>query len=135
MNMNDKTTMPAEKKRILVVDDDSSDTRLLKLYLEGTDNYMVREENDAMAALSAAEEFQPHLILLDIMMPDMEGGELSRCFRKNSQLHAVPIIFLTAIVTKAEVEAGRERVGNYPVLAKPVVLPELVACIKNQLGE
>ena len=69
-----KTAMILEKKRILVVDDLASDTRLLKRFLEGTNKYSVREENDAIAALSAAEEFKPHLILLDILMPDMDGG-------------------------------------------------------------
>ncbi|MDB6027209.1 MAG: response regulator receiver protein [Verrucomicrobiales bacterium] len=124
-----------EKKRILVVDDEPSDTRLMKLYLEGTDRYVVREENDSTAAISAAEEFRPHLILLDIMMPVIEGGELSRCFEAHPTLKSVPIVFLTAIVTKAEVEAGRGRVGNFPFLAKPVVLPEVIACIEDQLSK
>ena len=53
------------------MDDQSINTRLVKLYLERTNDYVVREENDAEAALSAAEEFQPHLILLDVMMPDV----------------------------------------------------------------
>jgi CheY-like chemotaxis protein len=128
------TTMNTEKKRILVVDDQARDTRLLKLYLERTNDYVVREENDARAALSAAEQFQPHLILLDVMMPGMDGGELAACFQENPQLKAVPIVFLTAAVTKKEVEAGRGRVAGYPFLAKPVVLTELLACLKHHLG-
>ena len=135
MNMNMETMSIPEKKRILVVDDEPSDTRLIKLYLEGTNEYVVREENDSTAAISTAEEFQPHLILLDVMMPVIEGGELSRCFKANPKLRAVPIVFLTAIVTKAEVDAGRGRIGDFPYLAKPVVLPDVVACIKHQLGE
>jgi len=74
MSVNMTTTMKTEKKRILVVDDQASDTRLLKLYLERTNDYVVKEENNARAAISAAEQFQPHLILLDVMMPDMDGG-------------------------------------------------------------
>ena len=103
MSVNIETTMKTEKKRILVVDDRARDTRLVKLYLERTNDYVVREENDAMAALSAAEEFQPHLILLDVMMPGMDGGELAACFQANPKLKAVPIVFLTAAVTKGEV--------------------------------
>ena len=128
-----KTTMNTEKKRILVVDDQARNTRLVRLYLEGTNDYVVREENDAMAALSAAKEFQPHLILLDVMMPGMDGGELAACFQANPKLKAVPIVFLTAAVTKGEVEAGRGLVGGVPFLAKPVVLVELVACLKRHL--
>jgi CheY-like chemotaxis protein len=114
-----KTTMKTDKKRILAVDDQASNTRLLKLYLERTNDYVVREENDAKAALSAAEEFQPHLILLDVMMPGMDGGELAACFRA---------------ITKREVEAGGGQVGGHPFLAKPVVLSELVACLEHHLG-
>ena len=129
-----ETTMKTEKKRILVVDDRARDTRLLKLYLERTNDYVVREENDAMAALSAAEEFQPHLILLDVMMPGMDGGELAACFQANPKLKAVPIVFLTAAVSKGEVEAGGGMIGGRHFLAKPVVLSEVVACLKDHLG-
>jgi CheY-like chemotaxis protein len=134
VNMTMTTTMKTEKKRILVVDDEAANTRLLKLCLERTNNYEVREENDARVALSAAEQFQPHLILLDVMMPLMDGGELAACFKAHHQLKDVPIVFLTAAVTKKEVDAGRGQVAGYPFLAKPVVLSELVACIKHHLG-
>ena len=129
-----KATMKTEKKRILVVDDQAPNTRLLKLYLERTNEYVVREENNARAALSAAEEFQPHLILLDVMMPGIGGGELAACFQASPKLKAVPIVFLTAAVTKVEVEAGGGRLGGHAFLAKPVVLKELVACLKHHLG-
>jgi CheY-like chemotaxis protein len=128
------TTIKTEKKRILAVDDLASNTRLVKLYLEQTNDYVVREENDAKAALSAAVEFQPHLILLDVMMPGMDGGELAASFRANPKLKAVPIVFLTAAVTKGEVEASGGHVGGYAFLAKPVVLSEMAACLKHHLS-
>ena len=133
-NLNRNTMMNTEKKRILAVDDEPRNTRLLKLYLEQTNNYVVREENDAKAALSTAEEFQPHLILLDVMMPGMDGGELAACFKASPKLKAVPIVFLTASITKGEVEASGGRVGGQSFLAKPVVLTEVVACLKHHLG-
>ena len=129
------TTTRTEKKHILVVDDEPRNTRLLKLYLEQTTRYVVREENNAKAALHAAEEFQPHLILLDVMMPGMDGGELAACFQASPKLKGVPIIFLTAAVTKKEVEAGGGQLGGFPFLAKPVVLLEVLACLKHHLGE
>jgi CheY-like chemotaxis protein len=134
MNVNMTTTMKTEKKRILAVDDRPSNTRLVKLYLEQTNDYVVREENDAKAALSAAEEFQPHLILLDVMMPGMDGGELAACFKENPKLKAVPVVFLTAVITKGEAEASHGQVGGYSFLAKPVVLSEMLACLKHHLG-
>jgi len=128
------TAMKTERKRILVVDDQASNTRLIKHYLERTNDYVVREENDATAALSAAEEFQPHLILLDILMPSMDGGELAACIRANPKFKAVPIVFLSAAVTKEEVEESRGRIGGWPILAKPIVMSEVVACLKHHLG-
>jgi CheY-like chemotaxis protein len=127
--------MTTEKKRILVVDDLASDTRLLKLHLEQTNDYVVREENDAQAALTAAEEFKPDLILLDVLMPDMDGGELAARFRANDKLKAVPIVFLTAKVTKEEVDLCGGRIGKFPFLAKPIVLAEVAACLKRQLAD
>jgi CheY-like chemotaxis protein len=126
-------TLNTEKKRILVVDDQPANTRLLKLHLEKT--YEVREENNPKAALSAAEAFQPHLILLDVMMPAVDGGEVAAAIQATPKLKDVPIVFLTAAVTKKEVNAGGGRLGGFPFLAKPVVLSEVTACIQQQLGE
>ena len=127
--------MKTEKKHILVVDDQPRNTRLLKLYLEQTDEYVVREENEPKAALSAAEEFQPHLILLDVMMPGMDGGELGARIQASPELKGVPIVFLTAAVTKGEVASRGGQLGGFPFLAKPVVLSEVLACLKHHLGE
>ena len=126
-------TLNTEKKRILVVDDQPANTRLLKLHLEKT--YEVREENNPKAALSAAEAFRPHLILLDVMMPGVDGGEVASRIQESPKLKDVPIVFLTAAVTKREVDAGEGRLGGFPFLAKPVVLSEVTACIQQHLGE
>ena len=126
--------MKTEKKRILAVDDQVSNTRMLKRYLERTNDYVVMEVNDARTALSAAEEFQPHLILLDVMMPGIDGGELAASFQENPKLKAVPIVFVTGAVTKGEVEARGGRSGGFTFMAKPIVLSEVIACLKHYLG-
>jgi len=126
--------MNTEKKRILAVDDEAANTRLMKIFLERTNDFVVREENDAKSALAAAEEFQPELILLDVMMPGMDGGELAACFKASHKLKDVPIVFLTAAVTKGEVKAGDGLVGGHTFLAKPVVLTEVAACIRHHLS-
>jgi CheY-like chemotaxis protein len=128
------TPIRTGKKRILVVDDKVSDTRLVKLSLERTNNYVVREENNALAALAAAEEFQPHLILMDLMMPGIGGAELAACFQANPKLKTVPIVYLTATLTKKEVEAGGGLGGRFPFLAKPFLLSEMVDCLNHYLG-
>jgi len=122
-----------EKKRILVVDDKVSDSQLVKICLEQTNDYEVREENDPQKAMATAEEYRPHLILLDVRMPGMDGGELAACILASPNLSAVPIVFLTALVTKSEIASGNGRSGKYPMLAKPIVLRELIACVKRIL--
>jgi two-component system, OmpR family, response regulator len=126
--------METEKKRILVVDDEPSITRLLKLNLEQTNDYVVRAENDSEKAMAAAAEFHPDLILLDVMMPGLDGGELASRFQANPKLKGVPIVFLTAAATKSEVYARGGKVGGLPFLAKPVDLAAVVACLKQHLG-
>jgi two-component system, OmpR family, response regulator len=127
--------MKTDKKQIFVVDDQPRNTRLLKLYLEQTNDYVVREENNPKAAVLAAEHFRPDLILLDVMMPGMDGGELASRLQASPVLKGVPIIFLTSAVTKQEVAAGGGQLGGFPFLAKPVVLSEVLACLKHHLGE
>jgi len=127
--------MSTDKKRILVVDDEPSITRLLKLNLEQTNKYTVRAENDAEAAFAAAEEFKPHLILLDVMMPGLDGGELANRLQASPNLGSVPIVFLTAVATKGEVFARGGQVGGHTFLAKPVEISEVIACLKQHLGD
>lgn len=122
------------KRRILVVDDRARDTGLVKYFLEKTNEYEVREENDAKSALAAAETFEPELILLDIMMPGMDGGTLAAHFQQSAKLRSVPIVFLTGLVTQGEVDAGGGRLGDYPFIAKPIDEAELLACLHRHLG-
>ena len=126
--------MNNEKKRILLVDDEPSITRLLKLNLEQTGDYEVATENVSKAALATAEEFRPDLILLDVMMPDLDGGDLAGKFQASPATKGVPIVFLTATVTREEVRARHGLVGGLPFLAKPVNLHEVLGCLEWQLG-
>jgi DNA-binding response OmpR family regulator len=68
-------------------------------------------------------------------MPGLDGWDLAGCFQANPQLKAVPIVFLTAAITKGEVEAMGGRFWGYPFLAKPFVLTEVVACLKHHLAD
>src|SRR2546421_726272 len=110
--------MKTKKKRILVVDDLASDSGLLKRYFQECHNYEVREENNPTAAVLAAESFEPDLIILDLLMPVMDGIEVAGAFQANAKLKSVPIVFLTAAITKEEVTAAGGRIGKFPFLAK-----------------
>src|SRR2546426_9664701 len=105
-------------KRILVVDDETSITHLLKLNLQKTGRYTVRTENQGAKALAAAREFEPDLILLDVMMPDLDGGDVAAQIRGDAALKNIPIVFLTAVVKKEEVQAHAGVIGGFPAIAK-----------------
>jgi DNA-binding response OmpR family regulator len=119
------------KKRILVIDDEASITRTMKVNLERTGAYTVRTENHGRQGLTAAREFKPDLILLDVMMPDMEGGDVATEIQSDPALKHVPIVFLTAIVTKEEAGGDGREIGGHFFIAKPVNLETLIKCIEE----
>jgi CheY-like chemotaxis protein len=120
------------KKRLLIIDDESGFTRLLKLTLEKTGNYIVREENDGTNAWLVAREFRPDFIFLDIVMPKIDGGDVAQQIRSDPMLANVPIVFLTAIVSQKET---KNEIGGYPFLAKPVSLDAITKCLTEHFGE
>src|SRR5215207_3877766 len=107
------------KKRVLLVDDEKSFTNLLKLNLEDTGNYEVRVENWAEDALKAAREFKPDIILLDIIMPRMPGGNVAALIDNDPELKGTPIVCLSAAVRKQYVEDHEGIICDHPCLAKP----------------
>lgn len=125
---------PATRRRILVVDDEAPFTRLLKINLEATGRYLVHVENNPRLALHAALEFHPDLVLLDVMMPGMDGGDVAAGFGRHPELARVPLVFLTATVRPAEVAARAGSFGGFQFLAKPVDLPALVRHLDRRLG-
>jgi CheY-like chemotaxis protein len=123
------------KKKILVVDDESAFTRMLKRNLEATGRFEVREENTGTGALAVARQFLPDLVLLDVMMPEIAGGDVAAQFGQDALLKSVPIIFLTAIVGTEEVSPTGSFIGGHTFLAKPVKLDNLLTCIGKFLGK
>ena len=126
------TSALEEERRILIVDDDRDSSHLIKILLEKVGHYLVLEENDALKAHQSARNFGPDLILLDIMMPQRDGGDIAAQIEADPGLQRTPIIFLTALVTKAEAKAGL-LIQGHPVLAKPVNIPELINRIEENL--
>ena len=112
------------KRRILIVDDDSNCTHLVKILLERSGPYLVLEENDPTKADQTAHNFKPDLILLDIVMPKIDGGELATHLEADRKLHDTPIIFLTALATDGEAKSGLH-IQGHPSIAKPISIPEV----------
>ena len=120
------------KRRILIVDDDSNSTHLVKILLERSGPYLVLEENDATKADRTAHDFKPDVILLDIIMPELDGAELATQIEADRELRDTPIIFLTALVTHSEARSGLH-VQGHSLVAKPISIPELIDAIEKHL--
>lgn len=123
-----------DKRRILIVDDEPGLTQLVKMALEQTGAYEVRGENQAARALATAGAFKPDLIFLDVVMPEMDGGEVATQLKADVALKDVPIVFLTAMVSREEAADRKGIIGGHPFLAKPVGVRDVIACIEKQLG-
>ena len=119
-----------EKKRILVIDDDIALTQMVKINLEETGNYEVLVQNKASMALSSAREFKPDLILLDYIMPGMDGGDVSTQLHNDPFLGTIPVIMVTALVSNGEMNAdGFVQRGGHIMVAKPIKFEKLEQCI------
>lgn len=119
------------KKKILIVDDEKDFTKVVKMNLDITGKYEVIAENNPLNAFHAIRSFKPDLILLDIMMPELDGTEIASQIGRDTKLKDTPIIFLTAAVTKREVMSQKGKIGNHVFIAKPVNIQELINCIEK----
>ena len=120
-------------KRVLVVDNEPASTKLVRLTLERASLFEVCEVNDPTRALAVARDFQPHLILLDIEMPGLNGGAVAQQFRADAAMHNLPILFMTSLVTPEEAESRIYAAGSR-VLAKPVTLSHLLQSVADMLN-
>ncbi|MBS3751724.1 MAG: response regulator transcription factor [Anaerolineales bacterium] len=115
-------------QRILIVEDDSTLQETLKYNLE-REGYQVNVVGDGIKALESARDIKPDLIIMDIMLPGMDGVEITRILRHES---SVPIIMLTAKDEEIDRVLGLE-IGADDYLTKPFSMRELVARVKAQL--
>ena len=121
------------KKKVLLVDDEESLTKLIKLNLEATGQFEVAIENHGTQAVKAARTFRPDIILLDVVMPDMEGSDVAQHIKEDAMLRSIPIIFLTATVTAEEVTQAGGTIGGETFLSKPVNVQQLIDAIGSHL--
>jgi len=119
------------KKRILLVDDEKGFTDMLSLNLDA-EGYEVKVENNSNEALEAAITFQPHLILLDVIMPNKEGPDVFIEIQNEEILKKTPIIFLTATITKEETEED-QTIGGHQFISKPADFDVLLQMIERNI--
>jgi CheY-like chemotaxis protein len=121
------------KVKILCVDDEPKFTRMMRFNLEKTGFYKVQEVNDAKQVVETAEQFKPDLIMLDVMMPEMDGGDVDTRLKSHPLLKDVPVIFVTAVVAQSEASRQGCSSGGLLFLAKPVTLDVLIETIETNL--
>jgi CheY-like chemotaxis protein len=117
-------------KRILVVDDIEDNVSLLQVILT-EEGYEVDTAIDGKSALAKIEASPPDLVLLDAMMPKMDGYEVTRRIRQNNKLPFIPILLITAYI-EADVPKGLE-LGANDFIRKPIDYDELLARVKSTL--
>ncbi len=109
-------------------------THLWKVLLENTGDYLVQAENHSRSAVEAARRFRPDVLILDMQMPEMDGGEVAACIRADRQLCHTTIVFMTSLVTQKEVDAGK-RIEGCLCLPKPTNRKEMLRVIEQSLAQ
>lgn len=116
---------------ILVVDDDPNSLDIVRTYLEAR-GYQVATAMDGQEALSKLEEVRPQLILLDVMMPGMDGWEVARVVKNHPEFGRVRIVMLTARSDFSDKQQGL-RSGADDYIVKPIRLEELGSRVERNL--
>jgi CheY-like chemotaxis protein len=125
----------ADKKRILVIDDEEDICIYSKSILEKTKRFQVLFATKAAEGINLAKTAQPNLIILDVFMPDMDGGDVANYLSNDKSTAHIPILFLTALATKADVEESAGNIAGRQFLAKPVTASELINRIDSILNK
>lgn len=126
---------PHYPRRVLLIDDEPSFTRMVKRSLESTGTYVVQVVNESPQSRKVAREFQPDIILLDVVMPEADGGDIATQLRSDPQTKDIPIIFVSAMVSRKESESGFYESGGEHFLAKPVSAKRLTSSIEIVLAK
>ncbi|MCK5215862.1 MAG: response regulator [Candidatus Omnitrophica bacterium] len=124
-----------EKRKILLIDDEEDFCQIVKMNLELTGKFEIATQSDPAKALETAREFNPDLMILDFRMPQMHGSEVAQQFQQNPDTANIPIIFLTGMATRDELQKyGCDDLCDF-VLTKPATDEEIINAIEKNLGQ
>lgn len=122
------------RKKILIIDDEKDFTSMLSLNLEATGKYEVFVENNSSNAIETALRTNPDLVLLDVVMPEIDGPDIMLQIRESPLLKTTPVIFLTAVVKKSEVDSFGGKIGEQSFVSKPTSLEDLLNSIIEHIN-
>lgn len=118
-------------KTILVIDDEEDTCRAIKKALELRGSFHVFTATKGNEGIQLAKKHKPDIILLDIMMPDMDGTEVAEELLKDPITASVPLLFVTALISKEEIRKKGGVIGGRHFIAKPVFVDELINRINS----
>ncbi len=121
-------------KKVLVVDDENDFCFFLKKNLEATGEFDVDFCCDGQSVLVKAKQWHPDIILLDVRMPDMGGGDVATALREDEITKLIPMIFITALSKTYNLKDQEYSKNGELFIAKPVIIKDLVEAIKNLTG-
>jgi CheY-like chemotaxis protein len=120
-------------KKILVVDDEADIVEMIisRLNIAG---YETDFAYSGQTALTKAQEVKPDLILLDIILPDIDGGTVAQKLKTISETKNIPVVFLTCIVKQSELKGSQGKIGDNVFIAKPFKPEVLLKVVKEHIG-
>lgn len=118
-----------ESKTILIVDDEPELLTILEKRLTSF-GYKVIKAKDGKSGFSMAKEEKPDLVILDMLMPDMDGDEVAEQLRECTETHEIPIIFLSCILTNQEENQHSYLLGDHVFMGKPYDPQKLLKTIE-----
>ncbi|HAJ56468.1 MAG TPA: hypothetical protein DCL35_01720 [Candidatus Omnitrophica bacterium] len=124
---------PGVRKSILIVDDEKDILDSLSGFLK-RNGYGVSVADTGKGGLDLAKKELPGLIILDLMLPDIDGTDVAVELMHNPVTREIPIIFLTSVMTKAEQEQSGQIIANRCIVAKPCKSEEILELVKNRIG-
>ena len=126
----DGKSMP---KKVMIVEDNELNMKLFRDLIEASGYETVRTRN-GLEALDLARQHRPDLILMDIQLPEVSGLEVTKWLKEDDDLHAIPVIAVTAFAMKGDEERIRQG-GCEAYISKPISVPRFIETIKSYLGD
>jgi CheY-like chemotaxis protein len=119
-------------KKILLVDDDEAVLDFMQAKLGA--RFDIISTNSPENVIRLAREHQPDVIVCDVDMPDMDGGDVSSALYADDEVRHIPLVFLTGLASPADLKRVQGQVGGRPAISKTAPLEELMKSIEAMIG-